>query len=106
MNKTREEIKWAPFESLTSSKETIHDLEYKRLKQPKPILSEDEYLVLNDTLITAYHTKEQILITYYQEGYIYQKETTIKEIKKNHNLMILKDNTSLYLEQLLDIKIL
>ena len=38
----RNEIKWAPFESLFQTNEIVQELERKRTIHEKPVLSEDE----------------------------------------------------------------
>lgn len=98
----RESIKWAPFESLFKTSSVIDELEHKKEKHQKPVLSEDELLEIETNLLTAYHTKEMVVITYYYQGLDYQKKGIIANIKQNK--VYFQDHTSLYFEQILKIK--
>ncbi len=102
--KKREEIRWAPFESVFSTKEIIKEIIEKKEKQPKPILSEDEFLDLEKKILEAIHTQEKVKITYYYNGRIYHKIGIISTILKNSFQILFQDKTSLYFEQILEIK--
>lgn len=66
-------IKWAPFDALVGYSSMIHELKYKMGKRSKPILSDDQYEILNQHLNFAYHHRLEVMIEYFHDGYI--KET-------------------------------
>ena len=103
MNKTRENIKWAPFESLFHSKDLEQEITKEKLKCSKPTLSEDTLIENEKKLLDAYHTQAEIKITYYYNGYIYEKKSSISFLNYQNTEIFLKDHTTLYFEQILKI---
>ena len=101
----RNEIKWLPFNSLIPSNEIIKSLKEKRNFKQMPTLSEDELLELEELIKKAFHTKEKIQVTYFWQNKFYTKLGFIKNIDSNQNKIYFDDNTSLYFEQILKIKL-
>lgn len=99
----RNEIKWAPFESLFQSKDVIQELVKKKSFHEKPILSEDELLELEKNVLFAYHTRSKIQIFYYYQGLTYQKTGIITAIDSNK--LFFQDHSSLYFEQILKVSL-
>ena len=103
MNKKRDNIKWAPFESLFHSKDLEQEITKEKLKCSKPTLSEDTLIENEKKLLDAYHTQAEIKITYYYNGYIYEKKSSISFLNYQNTEIFLKDHTTLYFEQILKI---
>ncbi len=72
-------IKWAPFDALVGHHSMIEELRHRLGKKEKPVLSDDQYDVLNRTLLEAIEQKCEIEATYYANGYL---KTTFGFIKK------------------------
>lgn len=102
----REEIKWAPFDSLFHSSEVLKELQQKQKVVSKPLLSEDELKCLEENILRASHTQELVEVEYYFKGLIYHKQGIIDFIKKNDLKIYFQDHSSLYFEQILNIKTL
>jgi len=100
----RREIRWAPFESIINSNSILQELKETRAKKEKPNLSNDELETLERKIVTACHTRSKITVTYYYAGREYKKEGMISHLSKNDFKIYFVDHTSLYFEQLLDIK--
>ena len=54
----------------------------------------------------AYHTQAEIKISYYYNGHIYEKISSIAFFNYRNTEIFLKDHTTLYFEQILAIQIL
>lgn len=99
----RKMVKWQPFDSLTNTKKLTKDILKEKDRIPMPTLSNDQENELEANILEAYYNAEEIIITYYHNGYIYKKETTIKFIDKNKKQVILNDKSILYFKQILKI---
>lgn len=104
MNNSREEKKWAPFESLFQVKNVLKELETKREKHSKPVLSEDEMYILETSILEAFHTHAKVKVSYYFQGFTYYKIGIIVQIRKP--FIYFQDHSSLYFEQILHIHFL
>lgn len=106
MNKKRNEIKWAPFESLFKTQEITKEIEKNKQKTTKPILSEDNLKANEDNLLNAYHTKSNVLIKYFYNEQTYQKKTKITFLNFYQKEICLEDHSTIYFDQIINIKIL
>lgn len=95
-------IKWAPFDSVISSKKVINDLMIQKRKISKPILSQDQIDYLNYKIFEAYtnHIKVNLLI--------YKNENIIKLIGYVNNINVSKkyitfNKTHIFFNQILKI---
>lgn len=95
-------IKWAPFDSVISSKRVINDLMIQKRKISKPILSQDQIDYLNNKIFEAYtnHIKVNLLI--------YKNENIIKLIGYVNNINVSKkyitfNKTHIFFNQILKI---
>ncbi len=100
----REEIKWAPFQSIVNTNTIIKELELQKKVQQKPILSSDNLEEIERNILNALHTKSKIKIDYYYNGFIYHKIGIINRIDQNTFKIYFKDYSSLYFEQILKIQ--
>lgn len=86
---SRKMVKWAPFVSLKEQTIYLNKLREERLKVERPILSEDDMMVINDILV---HYHGQVLkITYYKRGMIEQIETSIRKIDTQNKKIVTSD---------------
>jgi hypothetical protein len=72
-------IKWAPFDALVGYGAMIRELKLRLGKRDKPVLSDDQFVELNQRLHMAFYQESEISITYYDQGYL---KTTFGKIKK------------------------
>ncbi len=98
-------IKWQPFESVNSSKETIQSLLLEKSKIPKPILSEEEIKDLEEKIINCYYSKELVKIAYYQDGFIKNIQGKIIKIDHITKMIYLNNQHKVYFNQILNILI-
>ncbi len=59
-------IKWMPFDALTGFSSMIQDLKETLNIQPEKILTQDQYDLLNYTLLEALHEHKEVSMTYYK----------------------------------------
>ena len=98
----RKEIKWAPFNSVINGKYIINELNKKRNRAIKPVLSEDQIEVLNEFISESYtnHTKINL--------YVYKNYTINKLIGYINNINIqnkylIFNKTLIYFNQIIKI---
>lgn len=96
--------KWLPFDSLTNTNKMKKDLNKRKLKVEMPILSEDQLTKLEIKIKESYYNKDEIIIYYYFNGNILNKQTKIKLIDYNKKQIVLSDNTKLYYKQIINVK--
>lgn len=100
---SRNEKKWAPFESLFRTKDFLEELEGKKHLVSKPTLSLDELEVLEKKILEAYHTHSPIKIKYFYNGHYFTKIGIISNLSKVSCQVYFLDHTSLYFDQILDL---
>jgi hypothetical protein len=72
-------IKWAAFDALSGYHSMLKEMQHRLGKKAKPILSDDEYELLNRNLQVAMNNHKEVELQYYSDGYI---KTTYGQIKK------------------------
>ena len=100
-NYDRGMIKWAPFNSLISLKDIKAQIKRERCIMPYPLLSEDELETIENNLLIAYHSKEEVIITYFYHHNLYNLKGTIDLIVKDKKLIVLNKNIKLYFNQII-----
>ena len=95
-------IKWAPFNSVISSKEVVNSVQNERNKFKMPIFSDDQKQSIENKLIESFYEQKTICIEYFYAGKIIQKTGTIKKIDSTFH-KIYFNNQILIFEQILKI---
>lgn len=95
-------IKWAPFESVTSTKKMINDILKEKNKIKSPVLSEEQIKTIENTLIIAYYEQNEVEISYYQSGAIKKLISNIKKIDSINHKIYFNELTILF-EQIIGI---
>lgn len=80
-------MKWAPYKSLVEQDEFLQQMNYKKHKKQRPIISNDEKEKINNCLVN--YKGESLVIAYYEDGYIYEIKSKIKRIDVDNQLLIL-----------------
>ena len=97
-------IKWAPFDSVISSKKVIRDIENSKHKIVKPILSEDELNNIESIILDSYHNKDEIEIKYFYNGKYYKIKNIISKIDNIKKIIVLDNNKKIYFNQIVSVK--
>lgn len=103
MNKDRGMIKWQPFNSVINNKTLINSILKEKEKIRKPELSDEEIELLEDKIIVSYYTHSNLLITYYQDGYLLKTISKIIKIDQIYKKVYLDNHKILLFKQIIDI---
>ena len=95
-------IKWAPFNSVISSKEVVRSIQSERNIFKMPIFSDEQKQNIEEKLIEAFYEQKTVCIDYFYAGKIIQKNGIIKKIDSTFH-KIYFNNQILIFEQILKI---
>ena len=70
-------IKWAPFNSVTPSKEVINRLSKEKSKINKPTLFEEQLETIQNNLFEAYNNELETTIKYFKNGVIFTEKSML-----------------------------
>lgn len=101
----RKMMKWMPFNALLEQGDHISDLLKGRTKITMPVLSEDQQSELNYKLEVAYLFKNQICVSYFENGEIVEVEGVITRTDI-YNKLIFIDTSSISALQITNIEII
>lgn len=85
MYKDRGIIKWAPFDALVGFQNKIDEMLYERGKKERPILCEDKLIEMDLAIHEALGEKREVLVSYYEDGYIKNTYGFVDRIDKIKN---------------------
>ena len=81
--------KWAPYSSLIEQATCLEEMKYQRNKIAKPILTEDQKEKINYVL-QSYQKGQVVKIKFFNDGYLYYINSTIKRIDLENRRLILE----------------
>lgn len=81
--------KWAPFASLIEQSTYLEKMHYEKNKGEKPHMSSERAEQINK-ILTNYHG-EEVIISYFYDGYVYSINKKIKRIDKNNKKLYFND---------------
>ncbi|EJQ86863.1 hypothetical protein IGW_05338 [Bacillus cereus ISP3191] len=106
--KGRGMIKWAPFVALTPQFDGIREIIKEQNKVTRPILTAEEKERIENILLCSLLSEEEILITYYEDGYLLSGYMTVVDIDPSTSTVICTDafyNTmKLQFSNIIDVK--
>ncbi len=101
--KDRGIIKWAPFDALISYQDVLKTMRYERDKQDKPMLSDDQYEMLNRMVTEAMLTHKEISVTYYEDGYFKTVYGTIKTYAQLNKTLLFHEGFCIEIDRITDV---
>ncbi|HFK1710826.1 MULTISPECIES: YolD-like family protein [Bacillus] len=108
MPKGRGMVKWAPFAALTPQFDGIREIIKEQHKVTRPILTNEEKERIENMLLCFLVSKEEIMITYYEDGYLLSNYMTIVDIDPSNSAVICTDafynKMKLQFSNIIDIK--
>ncbi|MGX5748208.1 YolD-like family protein [Bacillus toyonensis] len=108
MPKGRKMVKWTPFAALTSQFDGIREMIKEQNKVTRPILTTEEKERIENMLLCSLLSEEEILITYYEDGYLFSGYMTVVDIDPLASAVICTDafyNTmKLQFSNIIDVK--
>ena len=94
--------KWAPFSSLIEQSVVLEKMYYEKNKKAKPSISQERAMKINQIL--SNYSGQDVKITYYYDGYIYELISKIKRIDSLNRKIILEDG-NIPFSELIDLDI-
>ncbi|PFC29156.1 3-oxoacyl-ACP synthase [Bacillus thuringiensis] len=80
MPKGRGMVKWQPFASMPEQFAVIKEMIKEQTKASRPIVTQDEKEMIENKLLTSFLGEEEVLLTYYKDGYLYKNYITVANI--------------------------
>jgi len=99
----RDYVKWQPFNAVVPGEYMVNEVLKEKNMIEMPILSEDQFNILQDKIVKAWRRKEVIFLTYYKSGKVFKKKGQIKIFRPENHKIVLNDGFYLYFEQIIDI---
>ncbi|HDR6268161.1 3-oxoacyl-ACP synthase [Bacillus cereus] len=80
MLKGRGMVKWQPFASMPEQFAVIKEMIKEQTKASCPIVTQDAKEMIENKLLTSFLGEEEVLLTYYKDGYLYKNYITVVDI--------------------------
>ncbi len=91
MPKGRGMVKWTPFAAMPEQFAGIREIIKEKNKVTRPILSAEEKELIENMLLCSLISEEEILITYYEDGYLLSGYMTVVDIDPLNSAVICID---------------
>lgn len=108
MPKGRKMIKWTPFAAMPEQFAGIREIIKEKNKVTRPILTTEEKELIENMLLCSLVAEEEIMITYYEDGYLLSSYMTVVDIDPSNSAVICTDafyNTmKLQFSNIIDVK--
>ncbi len=91
MPKGRGMVKWSPFAALTDQFDGIREIVKEKTKVERPTLTQDEQELIENKLLYSLLSEEEILITYYEDGFLLTSYMTVIDIDPLNKSIICTD---------------
>lgn len=91
MPKGRGMVKWQPFASMPEQFVCIKEMIQEQTKVPRPILTQDAKEMIENKMLCSFLGEEEVLLTYYKDGYLYKNYITVVNINPINETIICTD---------------
>lgn len=91
MPKGRGMIKWSPFAAMPEQFVGIREIIKEKNKVIRPILTAEEKELIENMLLCSLVSEEEIMITYYEDGYLLSGYMTVVDIDPSNSAVICTD---------------
>ncbi|ARJ25932.1 3-oxoacyl-ACP synthase (plasmid) [Bacillus mycoides] len=91
MPKGRGMVKWSPFSAMPEQFAGIREIIKEKNKVTRPILTDDEKELIENMLLCSLLSEEEILITYYEDGYLLSSYMTVVDIDPSNSAVMCTD---------------
>jgi hypothetical protein len=99
----RENIKWAPFNSVINGNQVLNELANNKNKITKPILSEEQIELLDRKIINSYTESSEITISYFKNNYINEVNGIITKLDPINKKIVINNKIILYFNNIINI---
>ncbi|PEW73991.1 3-oxoacyl-ACP synthase [Bacillus thuringiensis] len=91
MPKGRGMVKWTPFAAMPEQFAGIREIIKDKTKVERPTLTQDEQERIENMLLCSLLSEEEILITYYEDGFLLTSYMTVIDIDPLNKSIICTD---------------
>ncbi|PEV68950.1 YolD-like family protein [Bacillus cereus] len=91
MPKGRKMVKWTPFAAMPEQFAGIREIIKDKTKVERPTLTQDEQERIENMLLCSLLSEEEILITYYEDGFLLTSYMTVIDIDPLNKSIICTD---------------
>ncbi|HDR7258750.1 TPA: YolD-like family protein [Bacillus paranthracis] len=91
MPKERGMVKWTPFVAMPEQFAGIREIVKEKTKVERPTLTPDEQELIENMLLCSLLSEEEILITYYEGGFLLTNYMTVVDIDPLNKSIICTD---------------
>lgn len=99
----RDNIKWAPFNSVINGNDVIKELKEEKSRINKPTLSEDQIKELETIIIEAATDKSLVEIIFYKNNHLYKVTGIITNIDTIKKKITINNQNSYYFTNIIKI---
>lgn len=101
-------VKWTPFAAMPEQFAGIREIVKEKTKVERPTLTQDEQELIENMLLCSLLSEEEILITYYEYGYLLTNYMTVIDIDLLHSSIICTDafynKVTIHFPNIIDVK--
>ncbi|QUW39902.1 YolD-like family protein [Bacillus cereus] len=91
MPRGRGMVKFTPFAAMPEQFAGIREIIKEKNKVTRPILTDDEKELIENMLLCSLLSEEEILITYYEDGYLLSSYMTVVDVDPSNSAVICTD---------------
>ncbi|MEN8648301.1 YolD-like family protein [Bacillus cereus group sp. BceL062] len=91
MPKGRGMVKWTPFAAMPEQFAGIREIFKEKTKVERPTLTQDEQELIENMLLCSLLSEEEIMITYYESGFLLTNYITVVDIDPLNKSIICTD---------------
>ncbi|MEB8859074.1 YolD-like family protein [Bacillus cereus] len=91
MPRGRAMVKFTPFAAIPEQFAGIREIIKEKNKVTRPILTDEEKELIENMLLCSLLSEEEILITYYEDGYLLSSYMTVVDIDPSNSAVICTD---------------
>ncbi|EEK78220.1 hypothetical protein bcere0009_28940 [Bacillus cereus R309803] len=91
MPKGRKMVKWTPFAAMPEQFAGIREIIKEKTKVERPTLTQDEQERIENMLLCSLVSEEEIMITYYEDGYLLSSYMTVVDIDPSNSAVVCTD---------------
>lgn len=103
---SRNQIKWAPFNSVMNTKKELINISKNKEKISRPTLSDDQLSYFNILIYDSLNSNIKLRFSIYFNGFIYKKESTVIKIDSLNKIIYLDNNDRIFIDNIIDIEII
>ncbi|HDR3908610.1 MULTISPECIES: YolD-like family protein [Bacillus] len=84
-------ILWFELKLIYSSNHRIHEIVKEKNKVPYPTLTTEEKELIENMLVCSLVSEEEMMITYYEDGYLLSSYMTVVDIEPSNSAVVCTD---------------